>query len=220
MNIELNIEATSLPDEIRSRTVELLKHLCREYAENDTRKEEPDIAMDLWDFAGQELYYASHPVFFSSRAIYLLVHNLSKAVNDIAMPCARKGNDIVLENRDMTTNLEKLQSWLATIHILSQMKEETAIDRPQRQLNYLRPPVIIVGTHADRPSGNISGIELEIQRGIAGKDYEKHVIRPFYHIDNTGGCHQTGKLKHYFSHKFLIFHSSKILNFSCESCFF
>ena len=179
-----------------------MKYLGREF-DTDTSKEESSITLDLWDFAGQHLYYASHPVFLSSRAIYLLVHNLSKGLNDVAMPCVRKGyHDIVLENPDGETNLENLQSWLATIHNITQMREETLSDRPQRQLSYLQPPVIIVGTHADKPAENISSIELQILRGIVRKEYVKHLIQPLFSIDNTGGSHQAGKVILYFLHLF------------------
>ena len=43
-------------------------------------KVESVVSVEVWDFAGQELYYASHPVFLTSRAIYILVCNLSKSL--------------------------------------------------------------------------------------------------------------------------------------------
>jgi GTPase SAR1 family protein len=32
--------------------------------------------VSIWDFAGQELYYASHQFFLSDRAIYIVVFDL------------------------------------------------------------------------------------------------------------------------------------------------
>jgi len=55
------------------------------------------------------------------------------------------------------------------------------------RLPYLQPPVFIVGTHADIPVEDIEGTTSKIQRAISGKEYEKHVIRPFFSIDNTKG---------------------------------
>ena len=187
---------TSPPNEVTKHTNQLLDYLNTENAESDTNKEESVISMDLWDFAGQHLYYASHPVFFSSRALYILVYNLSKALNDKAEPCVRQGyTDGVLKNPNSETNVENLLSWLATVHNITQMKEATVSDSGQRKQSYLRPPVLIVGTHADKPSGNISMTKLQIQKRLAGKEYEKHVVRPFFSIDNTAsspyreGCH-------------------------------
>jgi len=55
------------------------------------------------------------------------------------------------------------------------------------KLPYLRPPVFIVGTHADKPFEDIEATTSKLQRGISGKEYDKHVIRPFFSIDNTLG---------------------------------
>ena len=42
------------------------------------RKGEKRLSLDIWDFAGQELYYCSHQFFLTSdRSLYLLVFNLT-----------------------------------------------------------------------------------------------------------------------------------------------
>ena len=66
---ELMIDTTSPPDEITKGAVEWIK-----YIKGKKRVPEKSVSsIDLWDFAGQQLYYASHPVFLTSRAIYILV---------------------------------------------------------------------------------------------------------------------------------------------------
>ena len=68
--------------------------------------------------------------------------------------------------------------------------EETSITGEKMSdgmLPYVRPPVFIVGTHADKPFEDIEVTTSKIQQGISGKEYEKHVIRPFFNIDNTLG---------------------------------
>ena len=164
--------------------------------------------MDIWDFAGQHLYYASHPIFLSQRALYILVHNLSKPLDAPAEPCMRQGSDEVkLENLNNETNMENLLSWLATVHGVALATDDTDDDA---QLPYLRPPVFIVGTHADKPVEDIAVIKKQIQERISGLEYEKHVVRPLFCIDNTQrpnlikkfiskrrkdrGKHKTGKI--------------------------
>ena len=142
-------------------------------------------SIELWDFAGQQLYYASHPVFLTSRAICILVCNLSKSLHLTAQPCVRQGNyEVLLDNPNGETNLENLLSWLSTVHSITQMRGG-ARDSAEEKLPHLRPPVIIVGTHADQPFKDIATMKSEIQRAIAGKDYEGHVVRPIFSIDNT-----------------------------------
>ncbi|KAJ7358873.1 hypothetical protein OS493_020711 [Desmophyllum pertusum] len=72
------INATSLPDGITKHVHQWLKYVRGGRLESGNTKEESVVTIDLWDFAGQHLYYASHPVFLSSRAVYILAHNLSK----------------------------------------------------------------------------------------------------------------------------------------------
>ena len=123
-NRELLIDTASPPDEIQEQAIELIK-----YVEGEGVKEESVFSVEMWDFAGQELYYASHPVFLTSRAIYILVCNLSKSLHDIAQPCVRQGNNnIKLDNPNSETNLENLLSWLSTVHSITQMRGETCDD--------------------------------------------------------------------------------------------
>ena len=186
----LVMDATSPPDDVTNYAYLRLKNMLRGVhgdAENADDKRESIVTVDLWDFAGQHLYYASYPVFLSSRALYVLVHNLSKPLNAPAQPCVRQGtHDVILENPNNETNLENLLSWLVTVHSIRPTGEEM-VGNSDGMLPYLRPPVFIVGTHADKPFEDVEAMTSKIQQGISGKEYEKHVIRPFFSIDNTLG---------------------------------
>ena len=177
----LMIDTASPPDEIIKHAKKWIKYVKGKKAVT----EKSVSSIQLWDFAGQQLYYASHPVFLTSRAIYILVCNLSKSLHDIAQPCVRQGNhNFTLDNPNRETNLENMLSWLSTVHSITQMRGETC-DDSEGKLPHLRPPVIIVGTHADKPFEDIATMKLKIQEAIAGKDYEGHVVRPIFSIDNT-----------------------------------
>ena len=73
---------------------------------------------------------------------------------------------------------------LSTVHSVKEMRKKTC-DNAEEKLPHLRPPVIIVGTHADQPYEDIATMKSDIQEGIAGKEYEGHVVRPIFSIDNT-----------------------------------
>ena len=179
---ELVVDTTSPSEEVKERAVNLIKYMKGD----DVKPEESVVSIELWDFAGQHLYYASHPVFLSSRALYILVCNLSKSLHDTAKPCVRQGSrNVELENPNGETNLENLLSWLSTVHSVAQMRRETCDSVQEEVPHHLRPPVIIVGTHADKPFEDIETMKTEIQNAIAGKDYEGHVVRPIFSIDNT-----------------------------------
>lgn len=145
-----------------------------------------EVVLSVWDFAGQQLYYASHPVFMSHRAIYILVYNLGKDLDAKAEPRFRQGTrEILLDNASNETNLDNLLSWLVSVHCLCHPDTDIETD------GYIRPPVIIVGTHADKlPSERnemerrIQAFENKVQDGIASREFEAHVVKPYFVVDN------------------------------------
>ena len=189
---ELPIKRTWRPPiEVRKQANEYLKDMFLR-GQHGRSKEDSIITLDLWDFAGQHLYYASHPVFFSPRGVYVLVHNLSKPLDALAEPRVRQGvHDIVLDNLNGETNMENFLSWLVTVHRSRPTQQELVDNCGNQKPTYLRPPVIIVGTHADKPCEGVDVVKSRIRSTISGKEYEKHVIRPFFSIDNTRGTYQT-----------------------------
>lgn len=92
----------------------------------------------IWDFAGQAVYRAIHPIFMSSEAIYLLMVDLSKNLFATAQ-CRVKENgreEVTIPAPDCNdTNFDHIMRWLDLVHSL----------RRSRQM----PPVILVGTHVD-----------------------------------------------------------------------
>ena len=185
---KMAINATVLSNTVEKQADELLKNMIVEGVDADSTYIEKgsSITADVWDFAGQHVYYAAHPVFLSSRAVYIVVHNLSKPLNARAQPCVRQGtHEVTLENPNNETNLENLLSWLVTVHNIRSTGEEM-VETPN-VLPYLRPPVFIVGTHADKPYEDRKDVSSKILSEISSKEYGKHVIRPFFYIDNTQG---------------------------------
>ena len=152
------------------------------------------MKLDLWDFAGQSLYYALHPVFFSSRTLYLFVYNLSKQSTNIAQPHVKRGiHEFRLRNPNDETNLENLLSWLDLVDAMGSSKQEVDESKVTKKvLPYLCPPVFIVGTHADTPHQDIKEMELQIWREISDKDYKGHIVPSFFSVDNTQGSSGDG----------------------------
>ena len=183
--VQLNIDTTAaLSDDVTELVIQYLERLK---LDDDIKAKE--VILTLWDFAGQHLYYASHPVFLSPRAVYVLVYNLSKSLSAEAEPCVRQGiHDLLLDNPNSETNLDGLLAWLVSVHSIRRPTESKTVQGADHQvtnLPYLRPPVFIVGTNADQPFEDHKKMEECIERGISGNTYEEHVIRPFFAVDNT-----------------------------------
>ena len=170
------------PDQFTDQLVQLLKG---DNPSIDAKTGEHHMILEMWDFTGQHAYYASYPVFLSPRAAYLLVYDLSKGLKDVVQPCFKQGLK--------ETNLENLLSWLVSLSTRGSPKPEVNDQNTKREgWPCCRPPVFIVGTHADKPHEDIAEMEKQIQREISGKDYERHVIRPFFSVDNTQGSSDEG----------------------------
>ena len=163
--------------------------------QSNTTPVERHMTLDLWDFAGQHLYYASYPVFLSTRAVYMLVYNLSKGLKETAQPRFRQGvHESLLDNPNNENNLENLLSWLVSVSSVCSLEPDVSERTAKLEdLPYVRPPVFIVGTHADEPyQDGIKEMELQIKKEISGKDYESHVIRPFFSVNNRQGSSDEG----------------------------
>ena len=184
-DLEMEIDFSSPPEEFTDQLVQLLKG---DSPPIDAKNVEHHMILDLWDFPGQHEYYASYPVFFSPRAAYLLVYDLSKGLKDVVQTCFERG---ITE-----TNLEHLLSWLVSLSTRGSPKPEVNDQNTKGEdLPYCGPPVFIVGTHADKPHEDIKTvIEPQIEKEISGKDYERHVIRPtcIFPVDNTRGSSDEG----------------------------
>ena len=57
----------------------------------DEGLENEDVYSMLWDFAGQSVYYVTHVLFLTGKAIYLLVYDLSQNPHDTAKPPLKQG---------------------------------------------------------------------------------------------------------------------------------
>ena len=202
-DLQLNINSTTLPNDVTNPVTNdvtdlvtndvtdlvtndvtdlLVRYLQSLQLEDDIKSKE--VILTLWDFAGQHLYYASHSVFLSGRAVYILVFNLNKNLLATAEPCVRQGMvDIPLDNPNDESNLDNLLSWLVSVHSIRSDTNKNVAHQGTEQ-SYLRPPVIIVGTNSDQPFEEIETTENRIKISIVGKEYGKHVIAPFFAVDN------------------------------------
>ena len=163
-----------MPEEVASLLEENL-------AKNEFHPDEK-IWPEIWDFAGQDIYRAIHPIFMSTEDIYLLVFDLKKKLSEKAVCRVNVGQKehVVTARDDEDTNLDHLLRWMDLIHSLVKGNQ-------QDEEGFLYPPVILVGTHADGVESPIKKMELVIEkckRVICKESYLPH-IRGCLSIDNT-----------------------------------
>ncbi|XP_078377175.1 uncharacterized protein LOC144660431 isoform X2 [Oculina patagonica] len=167
-----------VPDNIAAVVEQLLQN-------DDAEKDEEEIYSVLWDFGGQSVYYVTHPLFLTTRAIYFLVYNLSWDPNGTANPQVKHG--LYKEMIDVfcdRSNIDYLDVWMSSVcSLVSQEEEETVFSEilPEKL-----PPVFLVCTHADKTFQNKCSDDLarEIYGSLKAKVHGKHLVDVFV-VDNT-----------------------------------
>ena len=138
----------------------------------------------IWDFAGQDLFRAIHPIFMSPEDIYLLVFNLRKRLTKRAR-CRVNVNrkEHTVRARDCEdTNLDHLLRWMDLIHSLQKSYQN---EKSESQSPRANPPVILVGTHADcvtNPSKQMQCVVRECSKVLAV--FADHIVKHLP-VDNT-----------------------------------
>ena len=189
-------DVPKVPEEIAT-LVERLLHEVKN-VENDK-----DVYSVLWDFGGQSVYYVTHPLFLTSRAIYLLVYDLTRSPHDRANPLVRQGMFKKIEdNFNLKTNMDYLDFWMTSVASLASERG----NQPEGSNSVLTPetlpPVFLVCTHADDLHDGVdpSALANEIFDFLQNKPYCGHLFEHVFVVDNTksGGkseCPEVSRLR-------------------------
>ena len=163
----------------------VLSLIERGLKKNDTSDNE-GIWPVVWDFAGQAVYHAIHPIFLSQEAIYVLVSDLTKELSAPAQCRIRPPNQDEIEVNSPyveDTNLDHMMRWLDLVHSLGRPEFQRKLANTKDVLS----PVVLVGTHADgvrdpykkmeSVKGTICSMAIPATLG--------HISKESFFIDNT-----------------------------------
>jgi len=150
----------------------------------------------IWDFAGQDIYRAIHPIFMSSEDIYLLVFDLTKELGLKAECLVNQddGEHAVPARDSEDSNLDHMMRWMDLIHSL-----KNSDGNEVSSSEALFPPTIAVGTHVDKlqeenPNKKVKLAEKKWER--VREAFPGHFtahIKTFLPIDNTRAGKATGQ---------------------------
>ena len=174
----------NVPNEIAA----LVEKLLREG--NKKKEDDDDVYSVLWDFGGQSVYYVTHPLFLTPRAMYVLVHNLSLEPHHKENPPLKHGVFQTYEEKfNLTTNLGYLDFWMTSVASLASLSEYHPAHENAEcdELAEKYPPVFLVCTHADQPYGgkNARALALEVYGFLQSKPYKSLLYHDVFVVDNT-----------------------------------
>ena len=166
-------ELSEVPEEIAT-LIEKLQAL-------EINEDEDEIHSILWDFGGQSVYYATHPLFLTTRAIYLLVYNLSRHPDKKFAPQVKRGFlKFIKDDFCERSNMDYLDFWMSSVSSLVSQGDNS------QETSEVFPPVFLVCTHADKPYESIDPEMLaeEIFDSLKTKIYGQHLLDVFV-VNNT-----------------------------------
>ncbi|XP_060605624.1 uncharacterized protein LOC132758128 [Ruditapes philippinarum] len=129
------------------------------------------LTANIWDFGGQFIYYATHQIFHSKDAIYLLVFSLATDLNEAVM-------DKEFPDRKSTMG-DCLKFWLDSIHAYAGSEEGGTSEHVSK------PFVILVGTFKDLFKGNSENKFDEVLDLFVNDSARRHLLREQYAVSNT-----------------------------------
>ncbi|KAL3855959.1 hypothetical protein ACJMK2_015156, partial [Sinanodonta woodiana] len=165
---EASSEVESRENEHKDPVMEIIK-LVNKNSDKLENSLEKYAKLGLWDFAGQYVFYSTHQIFLSDRAIYILVIDLSQSITALTKDAC------FLDTAGLKPCevLDMINTWMNSIH--------SCTPSPQSGI----PAVILVGTHGDKiPEKSQKEIFEEIIRSLKDKPTHIH-LKGYIAIDNT-----------------------------------
>ena len=173
-NSQDHLRVPKLPEEIVTLVQRLLK----------MNSDEDDVYSVIWDFGGQSVYYDTHPIFLTKKAIYILTCDLSHDPSQNANARTWKSMSGKKEETCCSrTNLDCLNFWMSSVYSL--VSPNT--DRQETLSPEMLPPVFLVCTHADKPyrtDVNPGDLASGIYGSLKDKVYGK-LLKGLFVVDNT-----------------------------------
>ena len=177
--VHLPIESPRIPDRVATLIKKFLK-------EDKNAQDDEEIYTTLWDFGGQSVYYTTHLLFITARAMYLLVYDLSRDPYEIAKPVVKQGlYNKILYSYGTKINLDYLNFWMTSVASLAAETEEQFVRLDRIQVKV--PPVFLVCTHADEPNRGADPFALarEVFGSLQTKRFRNHIYEDVFVVDNT-----------------------------------
>eukprot|EP00118_Oscarella_pearsei_P008453 m.43584 g.43584 ORF g.43584 m.43584 type:complete len:949 (+) comp33455_c0_seq1:137-2983(+) len=170
---------TIIPDDIVTRIATSLRSQDSSAVRYDSDK---STVINIWDLGGQALHRVLQTALVTSKAIYVLVVDLSKDFNGAAPSHFVQGNqDIVLDENKGETYLDQILESAGSIYAAAAATDDGD------------PTILVVGTRKDQLVGrNIDDVVekkfVALTAAFQEKPYQKCVIHPFIAVNLRAGA--------------------------------
>ncbi|XP_053383668.1 probable serine/threonine-protein kinase roco6 [Mercenaria mercenaria] len=131
--------------------------------------EKDRLHISIWDFGGQFVYYATHQLFHSRQAVYLLVFNIAQDLD------RQVKDDECPVKQQRKTMKDYLKFWVDSVHTFAGNDQAT------------EPPIFLVGTHLDQLQNEDDVDERfdEVRKIFEGSKSAYHIQKIHFPVSNT-----------------------------------
>lgn len=163
-----------VPENVAVWVEKLLKE-NKEFMEGD------DMYSVIWDFGGQSVFYDTHPIFLTEKAIYIVTCDLSCDPESKADTPVKEGRycEEIRDEFCEKTNFDYLDFWMSSIYSFVSNNP----NRQETSSSETLPAVFLACTHADKPytkKGNPSQKIFGDLKKIYGS-----LLKDVFVVDNT-----------------------------------
>ena len=193
-DVQSSSSLPSIPESTKKRVTEMLRN-------RETRaKVKDEMIVTVLDYAGQNVFYATHQLCLSKEGFYYVVFNASLSLDAITPSVfrIREGEVVHISLPHDETNYDRLEEWISAIHIMEFSHSRRII--LFEKVGIRSPAVFLVGTHADElkdQPGMLERQEAFLRNKLEGTVLSEHIVwaskdRMCFYVDNTVTNPQSG----------------------------
>ena len=192
--IKLSTILPSIPESTKQKVVEMLR--SREICD----KVKNEMIVTVLDYAGQNVFYATHQLCMSKEGFYYVVFNALLQLDAVTPSVFRlkKGEIVHIPLQNDETNYDRVEEWVSSIHIIEPSNSHRII--LFEKVGIRSPAVFLVGTHADELKDQPGMLERQdafLRNKLEGTVLSEHIVwasknRMCFYVDNTVTNPQSG----------------------------
>ena len=197
-SLGLAVKSSPSPSIIPEFTKKTVQEMLRNRESLD--KVMNEMIVTILDYAGQNVFYATHQLCLSKEGFYYIVFNASLRLDAVTPSLfrVREGETIQLSLPNVETNYDRVEEWVSAIHIMKPSNSRRII--LFEEIGIRSPAVFLVGTHADELKDQPGMLERQdkfMRSKLEGTVLSEHIVcaskdRMCFYVDNTVTDPQSG----------------------------
>ena len=192
--VESSHSPPSIPESTKKRVVKMLR------SPESRNKVKNEMIVTILDYAGQNVFYATHQLCLSKEGFYYVVFDASLQLDAITPSVfrVREGEIVHISLPNDETNYDRLEEWVSAIHIMEPSNSRCII--LFEKVGIRSPAVFLVGTHADELKDEPGMLERQdefLRKKLEGTVLAEHIVwasknKMCFYVDNTVTDRQNG----------------------------